>query len=165
MFLCLFVPSFASAGIGPYCGDGIINFSLGELCDNGLANHPVGSMDPVWGPFEGDGDRTYCSTDCEPFFVPGIWCGDLTTNGPEACDGETNCNGDCSYLDDEGPLFYNIHVDPEYPTCSEDSYIFVNITDVSGIPGIPPNLPVTLHWKYNGYPWTTKPFTISPTGD
>ncbi|MFH1506556.1 MAG: hypothetical protein ABIE94_06240, partial [archaeon] len=84
------------------CGNGIIE--PGEECDNGLAN--IDGQPPVWDPVQGVGDRTYCSTNCEIYSVPGTWCGDgYIQIAYEDCEFDGDCApneacSDCACVDD-----------------------------------------------------------------
>lgn len=66
---------------GAYCGDGNLNSSDGEVCDDG-ADGPEG---------ENNGDYGKCKTDCSGI---GDHCGDGIKNGPEACDDGNDINDD-----------------------------------------------------------------------
>ena len=57
-----------------FCGDGIINFGLNEICDDGANNGKYG----------------YCKSDCSGF-VPAV-CGDGVCNNGESC---SSCSADC----------------------------------------------------------------------
>ena len=73
------------------CGNGVYEPENGEECDNGEAN--VDNMPPVWGFEEGQGDRTYCSTECKIYEVPGTWCGDgVVQEEHEECETDADCN-------------------------------------------------------------------------
>ena len=69
----------------PYCGDGIIESSHGEQCDNGATNGTAGDK---------------CTSSCKNL----AFCGDGIKNGTEQCDFGTNnntgayggCNTDCT---------------------------------------------------------------------
>jgi len=74
-------------GPEPYCGDDYKDPE--EECDNGEGNKD--DMLPVWDFYQGGGDRTYCSTNCELYHVTGTWCGDGTVNGPETCESDGDC--------------------------------------------------------------------------
>ena len=72
------------------CGDGIIQTSLGEECDERLGNGQV--CDPAYGD-----SCSYCSNECLVVELTGNYCGDNVTNEPETCDDGNLVNGDgCS---------------------------------------------------------------------
>ncbi|MBU3941089.1 MAG: hypothetical protein KKH88_04135, partial [Nanoarchaeota archaeon] len=72
----------------PYCGDDLMCDS--EQCDNGFAN--IDGQDPVWNFIQGLGDRNYCSTICEVYYVPGTWCGDQVVQMLyEDCETDFDC--------------------------------------------------------------------------
>jgi len=85
-----------SAGCGPdckapaRCGDGIVQYTFSEDCDDGANN--LTSTDPV-AAYGGK-----CMANC----LLGGYCGDGTPNGPETCDDGANdgtygtCNTDCT---------------------------------------------------------------------
>ena len=80
-------------GVDPVCGNDIIEGD--EQCDDGDANQPEGTMDPVWNLVEGVGDRNYCSDECIVYEVLGTWCGDQTVQASyEDCDDGNTDNGD-----------------------------------------------------------------------
>ncbi len=87
--------------VGPYCGDGEFNPSLGEECDDGEGNRD--NMEPIY-DHDTAMDRTYCSTSCELYEVPGEYCGDELINGPEECDdgpnGSDSCTADCTLVEE-----------------------------------------------------------------
>ncbi|MCK5061428.1 DUF11 domain-containing protein [Candidatus Parcubacteria bacterium] len=120
------------------CGDCYTDLILGEECDNGEANWPEGTMDPVWDFNEGYGDRNYCSDTCYIYHVPGTWCGDGEVQEldeecevDEECDEGQYCDGcvcydepvcdplpeDCTnQIDDDCDCL----IDCDDPDCSED---------------------------------------------
>ena len=78
-----------------YCGDGILDSTNGELCDNGAAN-----SNGAYGPGQ-------CNTVCQP--APK--CGDKVTNGSEQCDDGANngmpssiCSASCELKCGNGVL-------------------------------------------------------------
>jgi len=82
----------------PVCGDGVYQPENNEDCDNGVANYPEGTMDPVWDLVQGSGDRTYCSDICYVYDVAGTWCGDgdLQSDNEDCDDGNNIDNDGCS---------------------------------------------------------------------
>ena len=111
----------------------------GEQCDNGEANRD--NMQPVWGQDEGDGDRRYCSTDCEIYTVLGDWCGDGEVNGQEECDnGEDNsnepgstCNTQCEIRDICEGADVVVDLDPELWVVGEDCHSSNKISDTTNV--------------------------------
>lgn len=78
--------------VGPLCGNGIYEPGNGEECDNGAGNKD--NMQPIWAMTEAESFRRYCSTSCEIYDVPGMWCGDGTLDNPEQCDDGNDVDGD-----------------------------------------------------------------------
>lgn len=119
------------------CGNGILE--QGEGCDNGDAN--VDGQGPVWDFIQGQGDRDYCSTNCEVYHVPGTWCGDQEIQIPhEVCE----LNEDCSQGEScEGCQCVEVPCgndddcnDLDYPPCYEgvcnDEVCEQELTDSTG---------------------------------
>ena len=79
-----------------YCGDGIRDLP-GEQCDNGPGN---GQVPPLgqYPPYGASWSISYCTQQCTNAIISYQWwyCGDNTVNGPEQCDGTTNCNSNCT---------------------------------------------------------------------
>jgi hypothetical protein len=73
----------ASSGTGPYCGDGIVDGSHGENCDDDHTDETTTCN--IYG------DCTKCHA-CTTTVYVGQHCGDGIVNGPEQCDGNSgNC--------------------------------------------------------------------------
>jgi fibro-slime domain-containing protein len=72
------------------CGDGIVQYTYSEECDNGADNLVTADASAAYGGL--------CKSDC----TLGGYCGDGKLNGPEVCDDGANdgtygtCNPDCT---------------------------------------------------------------------
>jgi cysteine-rich repeat protein len=74
---------------GPFCGDGTVQVSEGEQCDNGSQNGVA--CNAVY-----DGTCQYCDNSCQFQTVTGPYCGDGVPNGTEQCDdGNTDETDGC----------------------------------------------------------------------
>ena len=65
---------------GPYCGDGVVDTSAGEVCDDG--NTTTETSCPY-----GDATCSACNSTCSaPLTLTGPYCGDGIVQAGEACD-------------------------------------------------------------------------------
>ena len=108
------------------CGDGIVQYSYSEECDNGPNNLTGTDPNAAYGGL--------CMANC----TLGGYCGDGQLNGPETCDDGANdgtygtCNPDCT----PAPKCGDGHVDSDYgeecePISSDDP----NCTQACRLPG------------------------------
>ncbi len=108
------------------CGDGIVQYSYSEECDNGPNNLTSTDPNAAYGGL--------CMANC----TLGGYCGDGQLNGPETCDDGANdgtygtCNPDCT----PAPKCGDGHVDSDYgeecePISSDDP----NCTQACRLPG------------------------------
>jgi len=103
------------------CGNYITEPNNNEDCDDGTGN--VDNMDPVYDPVESQGDRWYCSTQCQSYFVAGTWCGDeVLQEQDEECDTTApegyTCTSECT-LQVIGPECSDVDGDGYSPEGSE----------------------------------------------